>query len=90
MRKKMLKQFDKDGDGKLSESEREAAKAAMQKRGAEFFSKMDKLYIASWLICALGYDDSSFSIFSEFCQDSGVISVLKINTNSQPCNSLKC
>jgi len=42
MRKKMLKQFDKDGDGKLSESEREAAKAAMQKRGAEMFAKMDK------------------------------------------------
>jgi len=42
MRKKMLEQFDKDGDGTLNESEREAAKAAMQKRGAEMFSKADK------------------------------------------------
>ena len=42
MRKKVLAEFDKDGDGKLNESERQAARAAMQKRGTEMFAKADK------------------------------------------------
>lgn len=42
MHKKMLEKFDADGDGKLNETERAKAKAAMQKRGAEKFAKADK------------------------------------------------
>jgi len=41
MRKKILEQFDKDGDGKLNEAERAEAQKAMRKRGAEMFSKAD-------------------------------------------------
>ena len=35
MRERMLKQFDKDGDGQLSESEKATAKAAMDERKAK-------------------------------------------------------
>lgn len=34
MRERMLRQFDKDGDGRLSESEKTAMKAAMEERKA--------------------------------------------------------
>ena len=45
MRKKILEEFDKDGDGKLNEEERkaarEAAKARMEERRAKFIEKWD-------------------------------------------------
>ncbi|MEO1856324.1 MAG: hypothetical protein ABGY95_03015 [Rubritalea sp.] len=37
----MIEKFDKDGDGKISEGEREAAKAAMAERKATFIAKHD-------------------------------------------------
>lgn len=40
MRKKLLEKFDKDGDGKLSESERAAAKAAFQEKHPEAREKL--------------------------------------------------
>ncbi len=38
-REEMIKKFDKDGDGKLSEDEKDAAKAAMEKQMLEKFDK---------------------------------------------------
>jgi uncharacterized membrane protein len=38
----MLKKFDKDGDGKLSDEERKAMREAMQERNKEKFKKFDK------------------------------------------------
>jgi Ca2+-binding EF-hand superfamily protein len=42
----MIKQFDKDGDGKLSEDERKEARAAMEKRREEGKAKMLKRFDA--------------------------------------------
>ncbi|MFM7182006.1 MAG: hypothetical protein ACKO2G_11160 [Verrucomicrobiales bacterium] len=40
--KALLEKFDTDGDGKLSEQEREAAKAAMEEKRAAIIAKYDK------------------------------------------------
>ena len=40
--KAFLEKFDTDGDGKLSEQEREAAKAAMEEKRDAFIAKYDK------------------------------------------------
>ncbi|WP_018970073.1 hypothetical protein [Rubritalea marina] len=41
MRAKLIEQFDADGDGKLDETERAAAKSAMKERRAEFIARHD-------------------------------------------------
>ena len=41
-REEMIKKFDKDGDGKLSEDERAELRKAMEARRKEFMAKFDK------------------------------------------------
>ena len=41
-REEVMKKFDKDGDGKLSEDERAEARKAMEARRAEMIEKFDK------------------------------------------------